>query len=196
MLTQLLLLGNRFGPEGPGRPGLAKIRPNLQTPLFSPALRICAETKILKHQHDYQEWFAPSLAAVPPEHRSCKQWPIVAWAGAINPRWIIATLGKVLWYVTWLCVPCSEPQLPSEPRRTDFLRSYKTPNHAERSDTPAPPKYVTPKLSPNCISRPEERIHGKGYLTLNDHLLKLKKEQCSDLGGGQAYGKVLRMIHS
>ena len=32
--------------------GLEKIRPNLQTPLFSPALRICAETKILKHQHD------------------------------------------------------------------------------------------------------------------------------------------------
>ena len=29
--------------------GPAKIRPNLQTPLFSSALRICAETKILKH---------------------------------------------------------------------------------------------------------------------------------------------------
>ena len=36
-------------------PGLTKIRPNLQTPVFSPALRICAETKILKHQHDCQE---------------------------------------------------------------------------------------------------------------------------------------------
>ena len=35
--------------------GLAKIRPNLQMPLFSPALRICAETKILKHQQDCQE---------------------------------------------------------------------------------------------------------------------------------------------
>ena len=65
-------------------------------------------------------------------------------------------------------VPCSEPPLHSEMCRTGVFRSNKTPNHAERSHYPPPPKYVTPK----CISRPEKRMSSSSDLELEHEAIR------------------------